>query len=60
MRSALPEELTARSEGKVAQGTVFTVPLIRDCIINMIHDMENDMELPLKKGADKVTAPEGP
>ena len=60
MRSALPEELAARSEGEVVQDTVFTVPLLRDCIINMIHDMENDIELPLKKSADRVTAPEGP
>lgn len=60
MRSALPEELVTGLEGEVAQDTVYTVSLIRDCIINMIHDMEQDIELPLKKGADKVTARDGP
>jgi hypothetical protein len=60
MKSALPEELVARSEGEVAQDKVFTVSLIRDCIINMIYDMEKDIELPLKKGVGKVTALEGP
>jgi len=54
MRSALPEEIVARSEGEDVRDTVFTVPLLRDCIINMIHDMEKDIELPLKKGAGRT------
>ena len=54
MRSALPEEIVARSEGKDVKDTVSTVQLLRDCIINMIHDMEKDMKLPLKKGADTL------
>ena len=33
---------------------MFTVPLLRDCIINMIHDMEKDIELSLKKDADRI------
>ena len=53
MRSALPQEIVTRSEGGDVRGTVFTVPLLRDCIINMIHDMEKDIELPSKKGADR-------
>ena len=53
-RSALPEEIIARSEGEDVKDTVFTVPLLLDYIINMIHDMEKDIELPLKKGADGV------
>ena len=48
MRSALPEELVARAEGEDIRDTVFTVPLLRNCIINMIHDMEKNIELPLK------------
>ena len=63
MRSALPEEIVARSEGEDVRDTVFTVPLLRDCIINMIHDMEKDIELPLKKDAGRTclgTAQEGP
>ena len=39
---------------------MFTVSLIRDCIINMIYDMEKDIKLPLKEGVGKVTALEGP
>ena len=53
MRSALPQEIVTRSEGGDVRGTVFTVPLLRDCIINILHDMEKDIELPLKKGADR-------
>ena len=60
MRSALSEEMVARSEGEDVRDTVFTVPLLRDCIINMIHDMEKDIELPLKKGVDMITTQEGP
>ena len=60
MRSALPEQLAARSEGEDVKDTVFTVPLLRDCIINMIHDMENDIELPLKKNTDRGHYPRGP
>ena len=54
MRSALPEEIVARLEGEDVKDTVFTVPLLRDCIINMIHDIVKDIELPLKKGAGKA------
>ena len=54
MRSALPEEIVARSEGKDVKDTVFTVPLLCDCIINMIHGMEKNIELPLERGADRV------
>ena len=54
MRLALPEEIVARSEGEDVKDTVFTVPLLRDCIINMIHDMEKDIKLPLKNGADRA------
>ena len=54
MRSALPEEIVARSEGEDVKDTVFTVPLLHDCIINMIHDMERDIKLPLKNDADKT------
>ena len=54
MRSALPEGIVARSEGEDIRDTVFTVPLLRDCIINMIHDMEQDIELLLKKGAGRA------
>jgi len=46
IRSALPEEIVARSGGEDVKDTVFTVPLLRDCIINMIHYMEKDNELP--------------
>ena len=60
MRSALPEELVARAEGSDFRDTVYTVPLLHDCIINMIHDMEKDIELPLKKGKERVTAYESP
>ena len=60
MMSALPEEIAARSVGGDVKDTVFTVPLLRDCIINMMHDMEKDIELPLKKGAARVIALEGP
>ena len=49
MRSALPEEIVTRSEGEDVKDTVFTVPLLRDCIINMVHDMEKDIGLPLKR-----------
>ena len=54
MRPALPEELVARAEGEDIRDTVFTVPLLRDCIINMIHNTEKDIKLPLKKGADRA------
>ena len=37
-----------------------TVLLLHDCIINMIHDMEKDIELPPKKGKERVTAYESP
>ena len=60
MRSALPEELVARAEGEDIRDTVFTVPLLRDCIINMIHNMEKDIELPLKEGVERATAQESP
>ena len=59
MRSALLEEIVSKSEGADVKDTVFTVPLLCDCIINMIHDMEKDIMLPLKKGADRVIAQEG-
>ena len=59
MRSALPEELTARAEGADFRDTVYTVPLLRECIINMIHDMEKDIDFPLK-GADRSTPCEPP
>ena len=55
MRSALPEEIIARAEGE----DVFTVLLLHECITNMIHDMEKDIELPLKKGADRSPCEEG-
>ena len=63
MRSALPDEIVARAQGedvRRAEGedvgdTVFTVPLLHECITNMIHDMEKDIKLPLKKGADRST-----
>ena len=60
MRSALPEELVARAEDEDIRDTVFTVPLLRDCIVNMIHDMEKDIELPLKRGVEWATAQEAP
>ena len=60
MRSALPEELEARAEGEDIRDTVFTVPLLRDCIINMIHNMERDIELPRKEGVVQVVAQEPP
>ena len=59
MRSALPEELTARAEGADFRDTVYTVPLLRECITNMIHDMEKDIDLPIK-GADRSTSCEPP
>ena len=60
MRSALPEELEARAEGEDIRDTVFTVPLLRDYIINMIHNMEKDIELPRKEGVEQVAAQEPP
>ena len=60
MRSALPEELAARAEGADFRDTVYTVLLLRECIINMIHNMEKDIELPLIKGADRSTSCEPP
>ena len=60
MRSALPEELEARAEGEDIRDTVFTVPLLRDCIINMIHNMERDIELTRKERVVKVIGPEPP
>jgi len=60
MRSALPEELVARAEGEDIRDTVITVPLLRDCIINMIHNMEKDIELPLKRGVERVTSQKPP
>ena len=58
MRSALPEELEARAEGVDIRDTVFTVPLFRDCIINMIHNMEGDIELPQKERVVRATGQE--
>ena len=58
MRSALPEEIVARLGRENVKDTVFTVPLLRYCIINMVHDIEKDIELPLKKSDDGVTARE--
>ena len=39
---------------------MFTVPLLHECITNMIHDMEKDIKLPLKKGDDRSTFREAP
>ena len=39
---------------------MFTVLLLCDSIINMIHDMEKDIELPLKRGVERATALEAP
>ena len=50
----------ARAEGEDIRDTVFTVPLLCDCIINMIHNMEKDIELPLKEGVEQGTAQESP